>query len=282
MKTTDHTLALLIRGIPLAALPLFISGCVTVPAGSARSGLEYSHVKRSKPRPLRIHVLRIDLTKRKLAIDVAPDPDGDGPAETILVDPLKHAERGNFTAGVNANAWRMEPRPPKGERPRYIAGGACDVCGWVLTEGMERSPPRSGYWSFWIDRDGTAHLGNIAEPAPNARWAVAGFGGLLQDGKVLPGPSEARHPRTALGLDRDARTLILVAVDGRQPGYSEGLSTRELAELMLELGCADALNLDGGGSTAMVLRDPNGELRIMNRPSGRAGPRPVPVFLGVR
>ncbi|MDA0841352.1 MAG: phosphodiester glycosidase family protein [Planctomycetota bacterium] len=266
----------------MVLVTLFAGGCVTVPMGSSRSGIEYSHLVRSEPRPLQIHILRIDLQKRKLAIDVAPDPDGAGEAETVLVLPLDHARRAKIVAGVNANAWSMVPRPPKGEHPHYVVDAACDIAGWVLVDGVERSPVQPGYWSFWLDRDGTPSLGNIVAPVSSARWAVAGFGGLLTDGKILPGQSEQRHPRTALGLDREGRFLVLVAVDGRQPGYSEGMSTRELAELMLELGCASALNLDGGGSTSMVLRDEHGELRIMNRPSDRTGPRPVPILFGVR
>ena len=69
-----------------------------------------------------------------------------------------------------------------------------------------------------------------------------------------------RHPRTGLGL-RDG-TLVLVVVDGRQPGYSEGMTLYELAELFLDLRCSDAMNLDGGGSSTMVVRN-----RVMNSPS---------------
>jgi hypothetical protein len=73
--------------------------------------------------------------------------------------------------------------------------------------------------------------------------------------------AEARHPRTAVGIR--GRTLYLAAVDGRQPGYSVGMSLPELAELMLGLGCREALNLDGGGSTTLWLRG-----RVVNSPSG--------------
>jgi exopolysaccharide biosynthesis protein len=71
-------------------------------------------------------------------------------------------------------------------------------------------------------------------------------------------------------------------VDGRQPGYSEGVSLQELAELMQLFGCWDALNLDGGGSTIMLLGEDPDQLQIMNRPSDKNGPRPVPVMLGIR
>jgi hypothetical protein len=70
-----------------------------------------------------------------------------------------------------------------------------------------------------------------------------------------------RHPRTGIGL-RDGR-LLLVAVDGRQPGYSDGMTLWEFAQLFLELGCREAMNLDGGGSTTMVVAD-----QVVNSPSG--------------
>jgi exopolysaccharide biosynthesis protein len=81
--------------------------------------------------------------------------------------------------------------------------------------------------------------------------------------------SRLRHPRTAIGTTGDGRVLLAV-VDGRQPGWSEGALLGELAELMRSLGAIDAINLDGGGSSTMVL---NG--KVINRPSDEAGERPV-------
>lgn len=78
-----------------------------------------------------------------------------------------------------------------------------------------------------------------------------------------------RHPRTAIGRRADGR-LVLVTVDGRQPALSVGMSIPELAALMLELGCTEAMNLDGGGSTTMVAGG-----RIVNSPSDATGERPV-------
>jgi len=72
-----------------------------------------------------------------------------------------------------------------------------------------------------------------------------------------------RHPRTALGIRNGA--LVMAVVDGRQPGYSDGMTLYELAKYLVELGCSDAMNLDGGGSTTMVVRD-----RVVNSPSGGA------------
>ncbi len=81
--------------------------------------------------------------------------------------------------------------------------------------------------------------------------------------------SRGRHPRTALGIREDG-FLVLVTVDGRQPGSSVGMTIAEITDLMAEFGCLDAINLDGGGSTTMVIRD-----RIVNSPSDPTGERPV-------
>jgi hypothetical protein len=81
---------------------------------------------------------------------------------------------------------------------------------------------------------------------------------------------DTRHPRTAVGISRDGTKLYLVTVDGRQPQISIGQSLQELGRYMAKLGCWKATNLDGGGSTSMVVR---GE--VVNKPSDRTGPRTV-------
>ena len=92
--------------------------------------------------------------------------------------------------------------------------------------------------------------------------AVGGNEVLLRGGQVLPmdDPHAPRHPRTIIGFN--AREVLLVTVDGRQPGWSVGMTSVEEARLMLRLGCTDALNLDGGGSTTCWVRG-----AVTNRPS---------------
>jgi hypothetical protein len=79
----------------------------------------------------------------------------------------------------------------------------------------------------------------------------------------------ARNPRTMAGVTSDG-DLLLVTVDGRQPGYSVGLSFAEEGRLMRALGAAQALNLDGGGSTTMAL-----DGTVLGRPSDATGERPI-------
>jgi hypothetical protein len=79
-----------------------------------------------------------------------------------------------------------------------------------------------------------------------------------------------RHPRTAVGFSADSSTVYFITVDGRQPGFSVGMSIAELADYMISIGCSDAVNLDGGGSTSMVVRN-----SIVNTPSDPGGERSV-------
>jgi exopolysaccharide biosynthesis protein len=94
--------------------------------------------------------------------------------------------------------------------------------------------------------------------------------------KVLPSFSTDRHPRTAIGALADGR-ILLATVDGRRPPLSVGMTLSELARLMIEFGATDAINLDGGGSTTMVV-----EGKVVNTPSDAAGERPVSDAIVVR
>lgn len=93
--------------------------------------------------------------------------------------------------------------------------------------------------------------------------AVAGAPRIVTDGKVDirlveegvgRSFSTARHPRTAIGETKDGK-LLLVTVDGRQKGLSRGMSLTELANLFLKYGAINAVNLDGGGSSAVVVQN---------------------------
>ncbi|MEP6570028.1 MAG: phosphodiester glycosidase family protein [Acidobacteriota bacterium] len=101
---------------------------------------------------------------------------------------------------------------------------------------------------------------------------------LIKDGKIAitnvqekitPAFVNDGHPRTAVARLASGK-LLLVTVDGRQPSESIGMSLTLLADLLLELGAVEAMNLDGGGSTTMVVHD-----KVANKPSDQGGERPV-------
>ena len=87
-------------------------------------------------------------------------------------------------------------------------------------------------------------------------------------------PIAGVQPRSAIGYTKDYE-LILMVVDGRQPD-SRGVYLEELAILMKQFNCVEALNLDGGGSSAMVA-----DSRLLNRPAGRTFQREIMSAIGV-
>lgn len=234
---------------------------------------------------LAIHVLRIDLhdSRLEIAAIVADDPDGEGPAEAALTDPLVLARRYRVLAAINANAFAGLPDSTGRRDTRWREGLVVDIAG-LAVHGTATRSAADGHTAvdacFGIDQGGRPYIG----PAPGGgvlREAVNGWWYQLVDhGRPVPAPGGDRHPRSAVGFDTSARWLYLVVVDGRQPGFSVGMTPRELADLMVRLGTDRALNLDGGGSSILLVGGDD-EPQIVNRPSG-GQPRPVPVLLAVR
>ncbi len=87
----------------------------------------------------------------------------------------------------------------------------------------------------------------------------------------------ARHPRTAIGIKEDGRTLVVAVIDGRQNSLSIGINLPDLGQWMLDQGCVVAMNLDGGGSSTLAVRE-----EVVNFPSDNTGPRLVSNALVVR
>jgi exopolysaccharide biosynthesis protein len=116
------------------------------------------------------------------------------------------------------------------------------------------------------------------------RTAVGGGPVLVQGGRVQITNEEElkftgkaindKHPRTCMGYTNDGY-LIIMAIQGRYPGIAEGATLVQEAKLLIDVGCVEALNLDGGGSSCLLI---NGKETII--PSSKGVQRPVPaVFL---
>jgi exopolysaccharide biosynthesis protein len=130
---------------------------------------------------------------------------------------------------------------------------------------------------------------NLRNPALNAlkpwkvNWAFGGGPVLILNNQIRITNNEERkfagkaindlHPRTAIGFTADNKMILLV-VQGRMPGIAGGASLNDLAEIMLKLNCIKAMNLDGGGSSTLLV---NGKETI--KPSDSSGQRPVPAVL---
>ncbi|MBI5516538.1 MAG: phosphodiester glycosidase family protein [Deltaproteobacteria bacterium] len=152
----------------------------------------------------------------------------------------------------------------------YNPSNPRQVDGPVMGEGVPWGGRDHSYVApagFGAGRVELSHHNNTAGTEPWMREVVSGHPTLLDDGARVDNSGDTtlcvpRHPRTALGITRDHRTLILAVVDGRAAGRA-GMTCAELADLLAEFGAFDAMNLDGGGSSALWL----GGRGVVNRPS---------------
>ena len=129
-----------------------------------------------------------------------------------------------------------------------------------------------------IDYDGILHVGNMTgneAMALNAEWAVSFGPVLVVNGEKCDGLSSGLNPRTAIGQRSDGAILLLV-VNGRQVG-SMGATYEDLADVMLDYGAVNALNLDGGSSSSMIY-----EGEYLNISSSLVGERGLPTGIIVR
>ena len=154
----------------------------------------------------------------------------------------------------------------------YVISAVGSAREWVKRH-VRRGGPMKFSW----------RLNSLHTESDNQKWRSAnnilGAGPqLIKDGKIditdkqekmIAGFATDRHPRTALA-QLDSGKILLVTVDGRQPGVSVGMSLQALAELLMEFGAVAAINLDGGGSTTMVVHN-----KVVNKPSDQSGERPV-------
>ena len=146
--------------------------------------------------------------------------------------------------------------------------------GLVVMEGVEYSAVRAPGF-FAILKDGTALIGSEKEYEAHKeeiKEGIAAFGSvLIKDGKISVTKSanytSNRASRTAIGITAEGKVVMMV-LDGRQLPRSAGGAMEEIAQIMLEAGCVDAVNLDGGGSTT-YLSKPAGsnDIQLMNVPS---------------
>jgi exopolysaccharide biosynthesis protein len=231
-------------------LVLFLGTFVSCAHGGwqeVAEGVDYRRINRDG---VDMHVARIDLRAADLRV-VATAEEHRGTTVSEM------ARATGALVAVNADYF------DDNLRPIGLAMGGCEVWGEPRDD-VRRQPivavaPRR-----------VAILARDEFPEEGKRWmtgAVSGWPRLVEGCapiESLPGSdsfTRAPHPRTAVGLSRDGMMLYLVVADGRRPGVT-GPTLPELAQLMTELGVCSALNLDGGGSSAMWIGG-----KIVNQPS---------------
>jgi hypothetical protein len=245
-------------------------------------GAIYIRDVRREPRPLVIHVAVVDLGTPGLRFLVTPGATSGGrelrartTSEFLDEFDLQLAINGDFFEPFWTNGpWDYYPH----------SGDPVDVSGLAVSRGETYSAAVDDRPVLYLTDDGRASFG---VPPAGPYNAISGSFVFLAGGWPHPSGLEyhtALHPRSAVGLSADGQTLLLFVVDGRQPGYSEGVTLAELAAIAQQYGADSALNLDGGGSSTLVAAGPGGRPLQLNSPINHRIPgyeRPVANHLGI-
>jgi len=246
-------------------------------------GITYIRDVRTSPRPLVIHVVEVQLDEDGIRFLVTPgDPAQDYPVRAQTVS--QFLTQYDLQLAINGDFF--EPWWSNGIFDYYPhVGDGADPLGFASSEGVIYSDQLENHPTLYISQDNQLSLTVSDGEEYNA---ISGSIVLISNGEVeLPRDEQYHtdlHPRTALGWSEDANTLIIVVVDGRQPNYSEGVSLYELADIMQAYGAYMALNIDGGGSSTLVMEGETGEPIVLNSPIDQRIPgreRPVANHLGI-
>jgi hypothetical protein len=240
------------------------------------AGAEYRRISRVAPRPHVVHAVRLDLTTQGLGLVVTK-----GPSDECLpaLKTSSFLQQTGSRLAINTHYFRSCAGAPNPNAMQ--AGSPVAPLGLATADGTPVVTRRWKGSTLYIDSNGRATLGKRPE---HVQHAISGRRRLVSSGRAKSLSDPALAPRVSAGLNAARDTLLLVVVDGRQRGYSEGLSLSEMANLMLELGAHDAIELDGGGSATLVERDAKGSPHVLNSPIHARIPgqeRPVSSHLGV-
>ena len=257
-----------------------------------RDGVTLKRLVFETPKPMAVYIANIDLTTPGIGFTATEraakwgEPMPDAPKFTIETErettaafmSRRRAEGKNVEIAVNTAPWRPWRKP---WNHRYG-----QLRGWNVSDGMELTRGMLPEGALLIVRkDGRA---DIVSSVPFSEtnqiaFAMCGFSIVMQAGtnccKQIRGVEAP--PRTALGLTADRRTLVIAVVDGRQPGYSLGATEAEICDIMRGEGCTDVVNMDGGGSSSLVVFDcKRGKPKMLNGHKG-GGVRKVAVNFGI-
>ena len=242
-------------------------------------GLSY-HFVWSEKGPWAVHVLRLDLERCDLGLRVLPagEIESYGAGLATVTELVGDAGAG-VLAAVNGDFFTPEGRPLG---PEVAAGRVL----WSSQRPALEWTPGRAPWIGTVQREGSGLSAGawVSRTQPGRTQLVGGYPELLDAGASLTSDSwdsdqgfaSLRHPRTAIAYDPEARRLWVLVVDGRQGSYSSGMTLAEMTATLAATDAAEALNLDGGGSSVMVVHG-----QIMSRPSDEEGERAVRNALAV-
>jgi exopolysaccharide biosynthesis protein len=222
---------------------------------------------------MKAHALRIDLQAPGLEI-ILPPPMAPGATNYRSQFATDFIRRQDLAVAVSGGPFWPEVRWP---------GLAIYPVGVMVTDGVRWSPPVGNLHALVFTKDHRVRLSQDQRDLSDVWQEMGGNLIILQHGTNL---MEAIPPTatSVVGHSVDGRILYWLLVDGRQPGWSEGASPVETAEMMKSLGATDALRMDGGSVVTLAKSGFLGA-KVINRPSHpylTGVQRPIGSFVGIR
>ncbi|GMV32325.1 MAG: hypothetical protein DYG85_00310 [Chloroflexi bacterium CFX1] len=225
-------------------------------------GVTYLRKDLTTPRPIVVHVIAVELQNPKLEFLVTPSAGG----TDVLCTRTTSEFLEEFKLHVAINGGYFGYLDASFDPPKLCPNGGDPV------RISDYAASRGKVYSNKKTAQPVIHIGKKNQVAINPKKiaafnAVSGDRLVAVNGQTVKNlAAQVPNPRTAVGLSKNGKWLTLMAVDGRQPGYSEGVTFPELAELLISYGVYTGVNMDGGGSTAMTVRGFDGKARVLNSP----------------
>lgn len=232
----------------------------------------------NRPRHIAVYAVRIDLQQSGVAVTTT------GRHPQWQLD-SKETQRETTTAFIQRKRSMGLPVVVALNANFYYPvandGGPSVLRGLAVSNGQLVSLSEHNRWALLFDDQGAVSM-QATHPETEldgVQHAIGAYVAIVRDGHVFGDAQQDRlGPRSAAGICDAGRYLFLLAIDGRRAGHSLGASIRETAKIMHCLGAHNALNLDGGGSTALAWRDPVLEnISLLNQPSGRPRLAGIPM-----
>ena len=211
-------------------------------------GVTYKREVRDDPRPMVIHILTVDLKANGIKFLVTPgDPNA---AQSSSAQTTSDFMR-EYGVQIAINGDAFTPWHSWGALGYYPhSGDPVEPIGYAASKGIPYSEDTHSEPTLYLYKNNKASIESVIGKVWNA---VSGSKWLIKNGEMVDNLGGKAEPRTAIALDRSSRRLIIVLVDGRQPGYSEGATLAEMAQLLLDNKGYTGFNLDGGGSSTLVM-----------------------------
>jgi Phosphodiester glycosidase len=246
-------------------------------------GIIHKQIRKNTPRPVMLHIVTVDLKQNENSIVISR---GEGNGYFRAENNCSFVERTKAAIAINGGLFT----------PFYVSnplsffpktGDRVEAQGQVISGGIHFSEPKDGWPVLCFAEDKKASIARFACPE-NTYNAMPGINhlvsqGLLQKGYET-GPPALYEPRTAVGIDETGYILKLLVVDGRQWFYSEGLSSYEVAQVLVDDGARDVIEFDGGGSSSLSQYDKD-SCEKLNAPIHTGIPmrqRPIALHLGIQ